>query len=203
MVEKLQQRNIGVHATIDGINDELVLFVMQNVRVFPMHGVSKIPEWSIIRVRWANRTLGQYTGDWSCCEGYFSPFLRDRGCKGLSQRCAATRGCGGTAAHSYTRGRIFSFLEQTVDVNEYFIDVKHCLNTVKSVDAIKNGPQYRCSWYWERMPLVAVQIAWSEGFNSEKPVVLVMFGCPLCGTFRPHIKFIEIQCFYSLLLYSY
>ena len=118
MVEKLQQRNIGVHATIDGINDELVLFVMQNVRVFPMHGVSKIPEWSIIRVRWANRTLGQYTGDWSCCEGYFSPFLRDRGCKGLSQRCAATRGCGGTAAHFYTRGRIFSFLEQTVDVKQ-------------------------------------------------------------------------------------
>ena len=51
MVEKLQQRNIGVHATIDGINDELVLFVMQNVRMFPMHGVSKMPEWSRIRVR--------------------------------------------------------------------------------------------------------------------------------------------------------
>ena len=153
MVEKLQQRNIGVHATIDGINDELVLFVMQNVRVLPMHGVSKIPEWSIIRVRWANRTLGQYTGDWSCCEGYFSPFLRDRGCKGLSQRCAATRGCGGTAAHCYTRGRIFSFLEQTVDVDVsiYFIDVKHCLNTVKSVATIKNRSQYRCSWCRERI----------------------------------------------------
>jgi len=59
MVEKLQQRNIGVHATIDGINDELVLFVMQNVRVFPMHGVSKIPEWSILEyveqtVHWVN-----------------------------------------------------------------------------------------------------------------------------------------------------
>ena len=58
------------------------------------------------------------------------------------------------------------------------------------------------------LSLVAVQITWSEGFNSEKTVVLVMFGCPLCGTFRPHVathkvKFIEIQCFYSLLLYMF
>ena len=83
----------------------------------------------------------------------FLRFFWWSGCKGLAQRCAATRGHGGVAAHFYTRGRIFSFLEQTVDVNEYFIDVKHCLNTVKSVDAIKNGPQYRCSWYWERIAI--------------------------------------------------
>ena len=66
-------------------------------------------EWSIIRVRWANRRLGQYAGEWSSCERFFLIFLGCRGCKEPSQRCAATRGCGGTEAHFYTRGRNYFF----------------------------------------------------------------------------------------------
>ena len=66
-------------------------------------------EWSIIRVRWANRRLGQYAGEWSSCERFFLIFLGCCGCKEPSQRCAATRGCGGTEAHFYTRGRNYYF----------------------------------------------------------------------------------------------
>jgi len=43
-----------------------------NCMFFSMHGVSKMLEWSIIRVRWANRRLGQCAGEWRSCEG-FSP----------------------------------------------------------------------------------------------------------------------------------
>ena len=150
MVEKLQQRNIGVHATIDGINDELVLFVMQNVRMFPMHGVSKMPEWSRIRVRWTNRALGHYAGDWTNCEEYSPPFLRVRGYKGFSHWCAATRGCGGTAAHCYTRGRIFSFLEQTVDV-DVSIRILHWCKTL-----FKHGLKCCSNKKWAAISLLVV-----------------------------------------------
>ena len=50
-VKKLQNRKIGFYTAVGGINDDLVLFVMHNVWMFSMNGVSKMLEWSIIRVR--------------------------------------------------------------------------------------------------------------------------------------------------------
>ena len=96
-VQELQRWKMSFHAAVDGINDELTLSAMQNVCFFPMQGVSEMPEWSIIRLRWTNRRLGQYAGKWSSCEGFFPPFFCARGWESLSQRCVATRGCRGTA----------------------------------------------------------------------------------------------------------
>ena len=50
-VKELQKRNIGLYASVDSINDELTLSGMQNVCFFPMHGVSEMLVWSIIRFR--------------------------------------------------------------------------------------------------------------------------------------------------------
>ena len=120
-VKELQRWKIGFYASIDGINDELTVVAMQNVWFFSMHGVSKMLEWSIIRVRWANRRLGQYAGEWSSCERFFLIFLGCCGCKGPRQRSAATRGCRGTAAHFYNHRDFFSFFLITVIVKSFIL----------------------------------------------------------------------------------
>ena len=109
-----------------------------NCMFFSMHGVSKMLEWSIIRVRWANRRLGQYAGEWSSCERFFLIFLGCCGCKGSRQRSAATRGCGGTEHaffHPWEK-LLFFCLDRQCEVLHF--DVKHCWVTVKSVSTIKD-----------------------------------------------------------------
>ena len=98
-VKELQRWKIGFYASVGDISNELTVVAMQNVWFFSMHGVSKMLEWSIIRVRWANRRLGQCAGEWSSCERFFLIFLGCCGCKGPRQRSAAARGCRGMAAH--------------------------------------------------------------------------------------------------------
>ena len=120
-VKELQWWKIGLYASVDGINDELTVVAVQNVWFFSMHGVSKMLEWSIIRVRWANRRLGQCAGEWSSCERFFLIFLGCCGCKGPSQRCTATRGCRGTAAHFYNHRDFFSFFLITVIVKSFIL----------------------------------------------------------------------------------
>ena len=120
-VKELQWWKIGLYASVDGINDELMVVAMQNVWFFSMHGVSKMLEWSIIRVRWANRRLGQCAGEWSSCERFFLIFLGCCGCKGPRQWSAATRGCRGTAAHFYNHRDFFSFFLITVIVKSFIL----------------------------------------------------------------------------------
>jgi hypothetical protein len=92
-----------------------------NCMFFSMHGVSKMLEWSIIRVRWANRRLGQCAGEWRSCEGFSPPFFCGRGCKWSTQRSAATRGCRGTAAHFYNHRDFISFFLITVIVKSFIL----------------------------------------------------------------------------------
>jgi hypothetical protein len=107
-------------------------------------------EWSIIRVRWANRRLGQYAGEWSSCERFFLIFWGCCGCKGPRQRSADTRGCRGTAAHFYNHRDFFFFFFDHRHCEVLHFDVKHCWLTVKSVSTIKNWLQCRRTWCWER-----------------------------------------------------
>jgi len=197
-VRELQQRNIGVYADVHGISNELTVVAMQDLWFFSMNSVSKMLEWSIIRVHWANRRLGQYAGEWSSCEGFLPPIFCARGCKGPRQRRAATRGCGGTEhafLHPWEK-LLFFCLDRHCEVLHF--DVKHCWLTVKSVSTTTNWLQCRRSWCWERIAanFLLLKHFWQykQCFPSMKDFTLTVWSKKkihyvLCYKFNVFIHF--------------